>query len=57
MASFKLVICQTELHHLTLKKSSKLEKALVIWVTMVVIRSEEYHITLSKMPKTTVSEG
>lgn len=59
MASFKLVICRTKLHHLTLKKkkSSKFEKALVIWVKMVVIRSEEYHITLSKMPKTTVSEG
>lgn len=58
MASFKLVICRTKLHHLTFKKkSSKLEKALVIWVEMVVIRSEEYHITLSKMPKTTVSEG
>lgn len=58
MASFKLVICRTKLHHLTFKKkSSKLEKALVIWVKMVVIRSEEYHITLSKMPNTTVSEG
>lgn len=58
MASFKLVICRTKLHHLTFKKkSSKLEKALVIWVEMVVIRSEEYHVTLSKMPKTTVSEG